>query len=129
MAVDIFLDNTGDIALENNVMRLTANIQESSRQQVEISLSTFRGEWLFNTLAGIPWLANSNNPIQLLSKDTSKNLIDSFIKEDVLARENITEITFYESNVDPRTRVMTLSFACLTTEGDVVSIEDLEISL
>lgn len=129
MAVDIYLDpQTGDIALENNVMRLTQNIQESSRQQVAISLGTFKGEWLFNILAGIPWLANDNNPIQLLGKDGNKNLIDMFIKEDILNRENITEILSYSSEVNIASREMSVSFQCLTNFGEVITVDNLTVT-
>ena len=73
MALDFLLDDTtGDLAFVSNTFIPVPDIQTLSKQQVEISLSTYQGEWVFDILAGVPWLANDNNPIQLLSKSVSK---------------------------------------------------------
>ena len=81
---DIFLDPlTNDIDLVNNVMRLTANTEELSRQRVQIWLGIFKGEWFFNIVAGIPYLANDNNPVQLLGVGTNKDAFDREIKEGI----------------------------------------------
>lgn len=122
--IDIFLNsNTGDIDLTNNTMRLTNNIQESSRQQVLISLQTFQGEWIFNIDAGVPWIANENNPIQLLGVG-SKEIADLAIKEDILGRENITRLQSYSSTLNRATGQMTVSFEAVTNSGEVVTVTD-----
>lgn len=125
MTIDLYIDpETNDLAIENNTIRLTQTLQESSRQQCSISLRTFRGEWVYNTEAGIPYLANDNNPIQLLGK-VNKGVIDAYIKEDILARENITKIVSYSSSLDPVTREYTVSFTAQTNAGEIVSFENL----
>jgi len=125
LAKDIYLDPiTNDIALVNGVMRLTANKQESSRQQCLITLSTYKGEFLFSTEFGIPWLANDYNPTQLLGKGDNKSLIDLLVKEAILARENITNILTYSSTVDKFNSSMSISFTALTNSGEVVSIDN-----
>lgn len=128
MATDIFLDPvTNDIQLDDNkIMRLTANRQESSRQQVQISLSTFRGEWFVNTLAGIPYIANDFNNIQLMGI-SRKSLFDISIKEDILARENIVRLESYNSVFDRRARTLTVDFIAITETGEVIPVENLEI--
>ena len=123
MSVDYLLNNSGDVTLINGVVQFTDNIGQSSRQQVLISLSTYRGEWDFNILAGIPWLENDNNNIKLLGK-TDKRLIDSYIKEDILNRENITEITSYESVLDKPTRELSISFEAITNEGSTIRVDN-----
>jgi len=123
MSVDYLLNNNGDVTLINGVVQFTDNIGQSSRQQVLISLSTYRGEWDFNILAGIPWLENDNNNIKLLGK-TDKRLIDSYIKEDILNRENITEITSYESVLDKPTRELSISFEAITNEGSTIRVDN-----
>jgi hypothetical protein len=123
MSVDYLLNDSGDVTLINGVVQFTDNIGQSSRQQVLISLSTYRGEWDFNILAGIPWLENDNNNIKLLGK-TDKRLIDSYIKEDILNRENITEITSYESVLDKPTRELSISFEAITNEGSTIRVDN-----
>ena len=129
MAVDIYLDPiTGDINLTNNNMRMTANIEESSRQQVTINLSMFKGEWFANILAGIPYIANDNNPDQLLGPN-GKNLLDATIKEGITSRENITQLTTYSSTLDKVNRSLAVSFSAVTNSGEVISEEDLAINI
>jgi hypothetical protein len=123
MAVDYLLAEDGDLDLTNGSMSLTKTIEQSSKQQAIISLNTYRGEWDFNILAGIPWLINENNTTQVLGKST-KALIDTVVQEDILNRENITEIISYESILNKSTRVLTISFEALTNQGSVISVSD-----
>lgn len=123
MAVDYLLAEDGDLDLTNGSMSLTKTIEQSSKQQAIISLNTYRGEWDFNILAGIPWLINENNTTQVLGKST-KTLIDTVVQEDILNRENITEIISYESILDKSARILTISFEALTNQGSVISVSD-----
>lgn len=123
MAVDIFLNPiTNDIDLSNDLtMRLTANIEESSRQQVQISLGTFKGEWFADILAGIPYLRNDNNTVKALGEE-SKDFIDAVIQDDILSRENIVSITSYESTFTRATGVLEVVASATTKQGDVIPV-------
>lgn len=129
MAIDILLDPiTRDIDITGGVMKLTPNIETSSVQQLLIILNMNKGEYYFDISSGIPWLANRNNPIQLLDKGGDKGLIDSLVREAILARENITEIIEYQSSTSKTTRTMTISFKCRTTSGEVISVENVPLN-
>ena len=130
MAVDIFLNQaTDDIDLTSNkTMRLTSNIEESSRQQVLITLATFKGEWFANILAGIPYLVNDENTEQLLG-DTETINFDIAIKNGILTRENITSLTTYSSSFDRKERILTVSFTATTNKGEVITVQDLTIGV
>ena len=123
MAVDIFLNPiTNDIDLTTDLtMRLTANIEESSRQQVLISLSTFKGEWFADVQAGIPYLRNDNNDVKALGEGT-KAFIDALIQEDILARENIIEINSYESTFTRSTGSLEVTATATTASGNVIPV-------
>lgn len=123
MAVDIYLNPvTNDIDLTSDLtMRLTANKEESSRQQVLISLSTFKGEWFADINAGIPYLRNDNNNIKALGEGT-KAFIDALIQDDILARENITEINSYESTFTRSTGQLEVEATATTTSGKVIPV-------
>lgn len=123
MAVDYLLDDNGDIALVNGSIVLTDTIEQSSKQQTLISLNTFKGEWAFNILAGIPWIKNENNNVSVLGKGT-KELLDSLVQQDILDRENIVRILFYESILDKPNRKLSLSFTAETEEGSTITIND-----
>lgn len=98
---DIYIDpTTGDIALNNNTMRLTANNAELTRQRIQITLLTYRGEWFYNVSDGIPYLENKNNPIQLIGK-ANKADYDSYIKSSILDKPFVKSIDRYYSVLDP----------------------------
>lgn len=121
MAIDFYIDPlTGDIDLTGNVARRTFSIEELARQQVAITLNTFRGEWIYNTIFGVPYLENDYNDLQLLGKE-SQNLIDSYINQAILGVEAISAISSYTSIVDAKTRKMSISFEAVTTQGALIS--------
>ena len=129
MAKDFYLDpTTNDIDLTNKTMRLTSSIGESSRQQVYISLSTFKGEWYANIMAGIPYLANDNNVEQLMGQTQTTNL-DIAVKNDILNRENITSISSYSSVFDREVREANVSFTAITNTDEEISIENFPVPL
>lgn len=123
MAVDFFLDpKTNDIDISNNfTMRTTANIEESSRQQVQISLGTFKGEWFADINAGIPYLRNDNNTVKALGEEP-KAFIDALIQDDILSRENIVSITSYESTFTRATGELEVVASATTKQGDVIPV-------
>lgn len=122
MAVDIYLDPvTNDIDLTNNKMRLTRNIEESSRQQVQIVLSCNTGEWFADISFGVPYLENENNSTVLLGK-VDKNFLDSFIKDAILSRENIVSIDSYASSLNNSSGLFTVTGTATTTTGTVIPI-------
>lgn len=129
MSTDIYLSEaTDDIDFVNNTMRLTNTIEELTRQKVQIHLATFKGEWFANILAGIPYLANNNNPEQLLGK-ADKRFFDVAIKTGILSRDGIVDLTSYESVLNKNTRGITVSFKATTESGDIVSIDNVEIGI
>jgi len=123
MSVDYLLGDDGDIVIVNGSPQYTSTIEQSSKQQAIISLNTYKGEWDFNTLAGIPWIKNENNNVSVLGKGT-KELLDSLVQQDILDRENIVKIIEYNSVLDNSTRVLSLSFIAETNEGSTITIND-----
>lgn len=120
MAIDYLLNQDGDIAITNGSIKLTETIEQSSKQQATISLNTYKGEWDFNILAGIPYLINENNPTQVLGKST-KRLIDAVVQKDILDRENITELVVFNSVLDKNTRKLSIDWEARTTQGSTIS--------
>jgi hypothetical protein len=129
MAFDYLLDkNTGDISIIKGVIQFTRSKQDSSRQQVFISLSTYRGEWGFNIEAGIPYIKNDNNFISILGK-VDKSLLDSYVTQDILLRESIVALNSYSSILDKNTRQITISFEAETDSGEIIQLNDQVLSI
>jgi len=119
--VDIFIDPlTHDISLEDNQMRLTASVEELTRQKVAVTLLAFRGEWFANQTYGVPYLQQGTNTLQLLGK-TNKNIADTEIKDAILTRDGVVSITKYESSLDSQ-RNLIVSAEVLTETGETVTI-------
>ena len=107
--VDLYIDpSTGDIALEDNQIRFTSNNAELTRQRVDTSLNTYRGEWFYNILEGIPYLENDNNPIQLLGKANAADF-DSYVKQIILSKPFVKSIKQYRSELNPYTSTLTIN--------------------
>jgi len=122
MTTDIYLDPlTDDIDLTQNVMRLTNTIEELSRQKVTIALKTFKGEWFANVNFGIPYLANDDNPIQLLGAGNNQSLIDAAVRDIILTRDGIVRIVSFSSSVDRATRSYTATFQATTEDGEIIT--------
>lgn len=98
--VDLYVNpNTGDLDFTNKTVRLTQNNAELTRQRIEISLRTYRGEWFYNINEGIPYLENANNPIQLIGKGDKQDF-DSYIKSSINEKPFVRNITDYSSVFD-----------------------------
>jgi hypothetical protein len=116
---DLTIDRgTGDLQIQNGDLVLIPTIQELVRQQVQITLSTFRGEWSYNTEFGVPYVANENNPIQIFSK-TSKNIFDLRMREAIQSTEGVVGIDSYSSVRDPRSQLITVTFTATTNSGNI----------
>lgn len=131
MSKDLLLDSsTNDLVISNGQLQLTETQQDTTLQKCKISLSTYKGEVFWDIDAGIPWLKNDNNPVQLLSKSTTnKRFIDVVIQENILGREGITGISSYESTWDKPTGKLTISFIATTEYGEPLEVTDLNVAI
>lgn len=119
---DIYLDPiSNDIYLENNLARLTEKEEELIRQKLLITISTFRGEWGFNINFGIPYIANENNPVQIMGKG-NKRLLDILLRAAILNTEGVESFVNYSSIQDPQLRSVTINFSVNTDSGNIVSV-------
>ena len=119
MALDILLDSTGDLDFADDTFRITPTLESLTRQQIQVTLNTFKGEWVFDIFAGIPYLENENNPIQLLSKEGTKVAVDIAIRSAIIEKTNVQAITNYQSTLNRATRAMEVSFVADTVNGTI----------
>ncbi len=121
---DIKIDDTGDILLDDGDIQFVTTKEDLAAQSIRIALSTNRGTWRYNTLFGVPWLANTYNKIQILSK-ANRPLADTYIKQGILERENVRGIESFTGVFDPTTRRYTVSADVRLTSGEIISISDI----
>ncbi len=124
---DLLLDQlTGDLAIINGDLVLIATTEQLVRQQVEITLRTFRGEWKYNINFGPPYVANANNPIQILGK-TQKNIFDLHMREAILSVEGVTSLDSYSSSVNFTSQIASVVFRASTSSGPIA--ETIEVTI
>jgi len=129
MNPDIYIDPlTNDIALIRGELKLIENEAQLIRQKLNITLNTFRGEWFFNTLYGIPYLENDNNDIAALSK-TSLNVLNYEVRRAILDTEGVRALSGYTSEFDRRTRTVNISFSAILESGEVLNLDSVPLSV
>lgn len=126
--VDFLLSSSGDIDLTNNIMTLTPTTEELVRNRLLITLQTYRGEWNFNIVFGVPYLSNDNNPTQLLGK-TEKEVFDSFLQVIIIEVEGVVSLVSYTSTLDEVSRRLSVDFSVSTETGNIVNADNFIINI
>lgn len=70
---------------------VTTERKDTVAQRLRIRLSTFRGEWIFDTNYGVPYWQ------EILGKKVSKSKIDQIFQEQILLESGVREITSFTS--------------------------------
>lgn len=104
---------TGDVAYENGTVTLITEPKKRVRQELEITLRTFIGEW-FNNLefGGI-------NRRFIGNIGVSKIEVDAFYRSVILSNPEVIEIVDFYSTLNPISRQYDLEFTVRTYEGEV----------
>lgn len=123
---DLMLNSNGDLSIVDGDLVLIPTVQQLVRQQVEITLRTFRGEWAYNTEFGVPYVENEENRIEILGK-TPKAIFDIYMREGILSVEGVTSIDEYSSSRDFPSQVMTVQFRASTSSGPITESIAVEI--
>ena len=110
---------THDLSLVEGDIRYTT-LEEQTRQRLEITLKTYRGEWFPNILYGVPYLKNANNKTELLGKSNT-SLLEIYIKRTILESPNIKELEAFSLTEDPTTRTVSITFEAVMTDGNPIT--------
>lgn len=113
---DIVLDENWDILVAGSDLTLTTDI-DAIRQHLSQRLKTFYGEWFLNMEIGVPYFQ------QVLRKNPDPVVIDSIFKREIINTPGIVQLTDFNLDLDPATRVLTLFFSALCTEGEITFTE------
>jgi len=123
---DLLLNTSGDLSIVGGDLVLTTTLEQRIRQQVQITLRTFRGEWKYNTKFGPPYVSNENNPIQILGK-VRKNILDLHMREAILSVGGVIAITEYSSVLDFPSQIVTLEFRAAIESGEITDTIEFSI--
>lgn len=121
MPIDLRLEN-GDVVIDPFDLQLNTQGLEAVGQRIAITLNTFKGEYFLNTEFGAPWFQT------VFRKGVSKNLIDTQIKNVIIAVPGVLQILEYSSVVNNTLRNMSITFKARVDEGIIdqtINLDDL----
>lgn len=104
------LSPDGDYVFGNGQLDFYRDVPEAVAQAVKTRLELWLGEWFLNIEDGTPYMQG------VLGKH-SKTSADNTIQQRALGTQGLTDLSDYESEVDPDTRRMTASFNIDTLYG------------
>ena len=100
----------GDIEIDGNDFVLTVDI-EAIEQHLGQRLKTFLEEWFLDKRIGVAYLQ------QVLKKNPDFVVVDSILKKEIITTPGILELTKFVLDLNPSTRVLTLTFNARTSDG------------
>lgn len=112
---------TGDINFTNGSMSLIKIKSEAVVQRLKIRIQTALREWFIDRNIGVPYFE------LIFKQGTSKDVIDIAFKSVILETSGVDKILDFTSERDSKNRKYTLTFKVITTQGETLTITDLEV--
>jgi hypothetical protein len=111
--IDLALvESTNDLVFENRDLS-TVTGTELVAQRLKVALQLFKGEWFLDAEAGVPYHQ------EIMKKGVPLAVVDSIIREKILAVADVNRILTYTSEFDSASRTVTVAFTVDTVYGPV----------
>jgi hypothetical protein len=114
---DIFLDETGDLAIDANELVLVSAADEVA-QRLRCRLRSFLGDWFLNVTQGVPYRD------EVFAKRNAPSRVEAAIKKEILTTSGVQELLEYTQVLDGSTRRMTVDFKVRATDGTIVEFSE-----
>lgn len=111
---DVLLNPRGDLQLLDGAERI--------RQQIEVTLLAFLGEWFLDTSFGVPYLE------QITVKNPRMSQVQIILRSKVAAVPGVTRVRDVRLSANRALRTLTATITAETTEG-LVGPFDLSLDL
>lgn len=110
--MDLRLDEAGDLALESGDLVTVSGVEEIA-QRLRIRLRLFRGEWLLDEAAGVPYWE------QILGHKLSRAALLTIIRDQILACPGVLDVLSLDASQGAGSRDVRLAFTASTEAGEV----------
>ena len=84
---------------------------EALRQKIDQKLALFKGSWILNINAGVPYLQD------IIKKPVDPGLVASILNEEILKESEVLKINDVSAGLDAETRKFTYSASLKTIYG------------
>lgn len=108
--IDLKLNKEGDLDLLSSDL-LWVDGAERVKQQLEIKLRLWQGEWFLNTEFGTPYLS------QILGKQVTLNGALAALKASIYEVKGVSDIEQFTYSFDRHNRQLNLQFTAVTPHG------------
>ncbi len=116
--LDLLVDEaTGDLDTTGNDFNFVENTQQSLRQRIELRLSTWKGEWGFNTEFGLPV-----QKIMAMSGFTEREQIEAEFVQQINLEPDVTSIKALSLDFNPDTRAFYVKRLEVYSDNEVYSL-------
>ena len=106
-----------DLLVQNGDLVLTADANPAGTnnvlQNILQRLSFVQGEWFMDNTVGIPYYT------QVLIKNPDLSKIEALFQSTIIKTPGVTQLLSYSQNFITGSRLLNVSFSCLTTAGKV----------
>ena len=113
---------TNNFLWKKRGMTMTSEYLQYMQQKVICCLSLFKGEWYLDTRLGIPYIPSWN-----MDKDGHRAILESAIRVKVSGISGIKKLLSFSSELDPKTRLFTVSFSAQCDNGEVLEMNEVAV--
>ncbi|WP_237173051.1 hypothetical protein [Paracandidimonas lactea] len=116
MGIDIKLDRRHDLALSKTNDLVLIDGAQRVRQQIEVTLLTFLGEWFLDVSWGIPYLE------KIMIKTPNRAEIENIIRAKVRDVPGVTAVPSVQVELDARARQGRITLPDIQTTEGLISV-------
>ena len=113
---------TNNFLMNKRGMTMTSDFLQYMQQKVRCCLSLLKGEWYLDTRLGIP-----NIPSWDMDKDGHRTILESAIRVKISGISGIKKLLSFSSDLDPKTRLFTVSFSAQCDNGEVLEMDNVAV--
>lgn len=113
---------TNSFLWDKRGMTMTSGYLQYMQQKVRCCLSLLKGECYLDTRLGIPYI-----PSWDMDKDGHRAILESAIRVKVSGISGIKKLLSFSSELDPKTRLFTVSFSAQCDNGEVLEMNEVAV--
>lgn len=111
--MDLKIDNTGDLVVENGDLVIVDGV-DAIAQHITIRLKFFLGEYFLDVRIGLPYYQ------QIFVKNPDLDVVKSIFREVILTTQGVQTINELSLEFDAVARLLSVAFQAMTIEGPLV---------
>lgn len=111
---DLLLDGTNDLDTTGGVLSITPTLADTLKQRLNIKFKLFKGEYVYDINAGVDYYG------QVLRKGVTKEFLDNFFIDQILATEGVERMQSFSSVFNTGIRSYSVDFTVIAIDGSTV---------